>query len=323
LSLKKALIIGITGQDGSYLAEFLLDRGYEVIGISRRSNTSDFDRIKHIQSQISIETADPLDQSSLNSALESIQPDEVYNLGGQSFIGFSWQEPVLDAETTGLGVARILEAIRHHCPHSRFYQSSSSEMFGDALEVPQNENTPFNPRSPYGLSKMYGHWITRLYRKQYGLFTLSGILYNHESPRRRMEFVTRKITNGAARIKLGLDDELRLGNPEYRRDWGFAGDYVRAMFLMLQQEEPEDFVIATGETHSVRELCEMAFGYLGLEYRDYVVEDPLFFRPAEEKLLVGDSSLARRKLNWEPETNFIELVQMMADSDCLTLSAKL
>ncbi len=312
---KRALITGITGQDGSYLAEFLLSQGYEVIGMIRRSSTVNFDRIYHIQDKITLVQGDLLDQSSLMDIIAEYQPDEVYNLAAQSFVPTSWKQPVLTGEFTALGVTRILEAIRLVKPDIRFYQASSSEMFGKVREVPQNENTPFYPRSPYGVAKVYGHWITVNYRESYGIYAVSGILFNHESPRRGLEFVTRKVTYGVARIKLGLAKELRLGNLEARRDWGYAPDYVRAMWMMLQQDKPEDYVVATGETHSVRELCEIAFGYVGLDYRDFVVQDPRFFRPAEVDLLVGDASKARKKLGWKPSVTFEELVKIMVDAD--------
>ncbi|RME08562.1 MAG: GDP-mannose 4,6-dehydratase [Anaerolineae bacterium] len=310
-----ALISGITGQDGSYLAEFLLQKGYRVLGMVRRSSTVTFGRIEHIQDQIEIIQGDLHDQGSLVAIMEEYRPDEVYNLAAQSFVPTSWNQPVLTGEVTALGVARMLEAIRLAHPQARFYQASSSEMFGKVREVPQKETTPFYPRSPYGVAKVYGHWITVNYRESHNLFACSGILFNHESPRRGLEFVTRKITHGVARIKLGLSNELRLGNLEARRDWGFAGDYVEAMWLMLQQDEPDDYVVCTGETHSVREFCEMAFGYVGLDYRDYVVQDPRFYRPAEVDLLVGDPSKAREKLGWRPRVSLEELVQMMVDAD--------
>ncbi len=321
--MPRALVTGVTGQDGSYLAEFLLQQGYEVIGMVRRSSTVNFDRIYHYQDKITIVQGDLLDQSSLMAILEEYQPDEVYNLAAQSFVPTSWKQPVLTGEFTALGVTRILEAIRLVKPDARFYQASSSEMFGKVREVPQNENTPFYPRSPYGVAKVYGHWITVNYRESYGLFAVSGILFNHESPRRGLEFVTHKVTHGAARIKLGLADELRLGNLDARRDWGYAPDYVRAMWLMLQQDEPEDFVIATGETHSVRELCEIAFGHLGLDYRDFVVQDPRFYRPAEVDLLVGDASKAHKKLGWRPTISFEELVKLMVEADMENLQREM
>lgn len=318
---KTALITGITGQDGSYLAEYLLDLGYRVVGMVRRTSTVNFDRIKHIQDRIDIVQGDLLDQSSLMEIIREHQPSEVYNLAAQSFVPTSFTQPVLTGEFTALGVTRLLEAIRHVKPDTRFYQASSSEMFGKVKEVPQNENTPFHPRSPYGVAKVYGHWITVNYRESYDLFACSGILFNHESPRRGLEFSTHKVTHGAARIKLGLQRELRLGNLEARRDWGYAGDYVRAMWLMLQQDKPDDYVIATGETHSVRELCEVAFGYLGLNWQDYVVIDPKYYRPAEVDLLIGDASKARCVLGWEPTIRFEQLVRMMVDADLHALQA--
>lgn len=312
---KRALITGITGQDGSYLAEFLLEKGYEVIGMVRRSSTVNFERIKHIQDKLTLVSGDLLDEVSLIHILREHRPHEVYNLAAQSFVQTSWPQPVFTGETTALGVTRLLDAVRIVDPDIRFYQASSSEMFGKVVEVPQKETTPFYPRSPYGVAKVYGHWITVNYRESYGMHTTSGILFNHESPRRGLEFVTRKISHGVARIKLGLDEELRLGNLEARRDWGFAGDYVEAMWLMLQQDQPDDYVIATGETHSVREFCELAFSYVGLDYRDYVVIDQRFMRPAEVDLLIGDPSKARQKLGWQPRTSFPELVQMMVEAD--------
>ncbi|RCK73004.1 MAG: GDP-mannose 4,6-dehydratase [Anaerolineae bacterium] len=310
-----ALITGITGQDGSYLAEFLLSKGYQVIGMVRRSSTVTFERIQHIQDDITIAQGDLHDQSSLVSIIETYQPDEVYNLAAQSFVPTSWSQPVLTGEATALGVTRLLEAIRLVKPDTRFYQASSSEMFGKVREVPQRETTPFHPRSPYGVAKVYGHMITVNYRESYGMYAVSGILFNHESPRRGLEFVTRKITYGAARIKLGLANELRLGNLEARRDWGFAGDYVQGMWLMLQQEEAEDYVLGTGVTHSVRDFCELAFSHLGLDYRKYVVQDARFFRPAEVDLLVSDPTKAHQKLGWRPTVSFEELVQMMVEAD--------
>ncbi|MDW8395819.1 MAG: GDP-mannose 4,6-dehydratase [Anaerolineae bacterium] len=312
---KTALITGITGQDGSYLAEFLLQKGYRVVGMVRRSSTVNFDRIQHIQDQIELAQGDLLDQSSLMELIREHQPDEVYNLAAQSFVPTSFSQPVLTGEFTALGVTRLLEAIRHVKPDTRFYQASSSEMFGKVVETPQRETTPFYPRSPYGVAKVYGHWITVNYRESYNLFACSGILFNHESPRRGLEFVTRKVTHAVARIKLGLQHELRLGNLEARRDWGFAGDYVRAMWLMLQQDKPDDYVVATGETHSVRELCEVAFSHVGLNWQDYVVVDPKYYRPAEVDLLIGDASKARRVLGWQPEVTFEQLVRMMVDAD--------
>jgi GDPmannose 4,6-dehydratase len=319
MSKRIALVTGVTGQDGSYLAEFLLSQGYEVLGMVRRSSTINFDRIHHFQDKITIVQGDLLDQMSLLDILREYRPQEVYNLAAQSFVPTSWKQPVLTGEFTALGVTRVLEAIRIVDPEILFYQASSSEMFGRVQEVPQNERTPFYPRSPYGVAKVYGHWITINYRESYDLFACSGILFNHESPRRGLEFVTHKITYGAVRIKLGLADELRLGNLEARRDWGYAGDYVKAMWLMLQQDEPDDYVVATGETHSVQELCEVAFGYLNLDWRKYVVCDPQFFRPAEVDLLVGDSSKARAKLGWETSVSFEELIQLMVDADMRAL----
>ncbi|HEY77030.1 MAG TPA: GDP-mannose 4,6-dehydratase [Thermoflexia bacterium] len=313
--MPKALITGITGQDGSYLAEFLLEKGYEVIGMIRRTSTVNFSRIQHIQDKITMVSGDLLDQGSLINILQEYQPDEVYNLAAQSFVPTSWEQPVFTGEVTALGVTRILEAIRAVDKDIRFYQASSSEMFGKVREVPQNEDTPFYPRSPYGVAKVYGHWITVNYRESYGLHATSGILFNHTSPRRGLEFVLRKITYHVAKIKLGLTDKLPLGNLDAKRDIGFAGDYVRAMWMMLQQPEPDNYVIATGETHSVREMCEEAFGYVDLDWRDYVVQDPRFMRPAEVDLLVGDYSKARRVLGWEPTVSFRELVRMMVDAD--------
>jgi GDPmannose 4,6-dehydratase len=321
MSRKTALITGITGQDGSYLADFLLEQDYHVLGMVRRSSTVNFDRITHLQEKEALEIVqgDLLDQMSLIDILREYKPTEVYNLAAQSFVPTSWRQPVLTGEFTALGVTRMLDAIRIVNPEIRFYQASSSEMFGKVREVPQNEDTPFYPRSPYGVAKVYGHWITINYRESYDLFACSGILFNHESPRRGLEFVTHKVTYGAARIKLGLADELRLGNLDARRDWGYAGDYVRAMWLMLQQDEPDDFVIATGETHSVRRLCEVAFGYLDLNYEDYVVVDKKFYRPAEVDLLIGDCSKAKAKLGWEPQVNFEELIGMMVEADLAAL----
>ncbi len=312
---RRALITGITGQDGSYLAEFLLGQGYEVIGMVRRTSTVNFERIKHFQERVTLVTGDLADEVSLISILREHRPSEVYNLAAQSFVQTSWAQPVFTGETTALGVTRMLDAVRIVDPEIRFYQASSSEMFGKVVEVPQTERTPFYPRSPYGVAKVYGHWITVNYRESYNMFACSGILFNHESPRRGLEFVTRKISHGVARIKLGLDEELRLGNLDAQRDWGFAGDYVEAMWLMLQQDHPDDYVIATGETHSVREFCELAFGYVDLDYRDYVVQDERFMRPAEVDLLIGDSTRARNALGWRPKTNFHELVHMMVDAD--------
>jgi GDPmannose 4,6-dehydratase len=319
MAKKVALITGITGQDGSYLAEFLLSQGYEVLGMVRRTSTVNFDRIRHFQDQITIVQGDLLDQMSLLDILREYRPAEVYNLAAQSFVPTSWKQPVLTGEFTALGVTRMLEAIRIVDPEIRFYQASSSEMFGKVHAVPQCETTPFYPRSPYGVAKVYGHWITVNYRESYNLFACSGILFNHESPRRGLEFVTHKVTYGAARIKLGLDHDVHLGNLEARRDWGYAGDYVQAMWLMLQQDEPDDYVIATGRTHSVRELCEAAFGCLGLDWQQYVVSDPKYFRPAEVDLLVGDASKAHAKLGWEPSVDFEELVRLMVEADMKAL----
>jgi GDPmannose 4,6-dehydratase len=312
---KRALITGITGQDGSYLAELLLDEGYEVIGMVRRSSTVTFERIAHLQDRIATVPGDLLDQASMIELLRAHRPDEVYNLAAQSFVQTSFSQPVLTGDVTGLGVTRLLDAIRIADPDIRFYQASSSEMFGKVVEVPQSESTPFYPRSPYGVAKLYGHWITVNYRESYGMHANSGILFNHESPRRGLEFVTRKIANGVARIKLGLDREIRLGNLDAQRDWGFAGDYVTAMWKMLQQDQPGDFVVATGETHSVREFCELAFGAVDLAWQDHVVIDERFFRPAEVDLLVGDPVQAREVLEWAPHTSFPALVQMMVDAD--------
>lgn len=317
--VKRALITGVTGQDGSYLAEFLLEKGYEVIGMVRRTSTVNFERIKHIQDKITLASGDLVDQVSIIDVLREHRPDEVYNLAAQSFVPTSWSQPVLTGEVTALGVTRVLDAIRIVDPTIKFYQASSSEMFGKVREAPQNENTPFYPRSPYGVAKVYGHWITVNYRESYGLFACSGILFNHESPRRGLEFSTHKVTYRAARIKLGLANELRMGNLDAKRDWGYAGDYVKAMWLMLQQDEPEDYVVATGKTHSVRELCELAFSCLGLDWRDHVVADPKFLRPADVDCLVGDATKARTKLGWEPTVTFEELIQMMVDADLETL----
>jgi GDPmannose 4,6-dehydratase len=317
---KSALITGITGQDGSYLAEFLLEQGYEVYGLVRRCSNPSDQRIAHLQSRLRLLSGDLLDQASLERALQVARPHEVYNLAAQSFVQASFTEPTLTGDVTALGVTRLLEAIRQVDTSIRFYQASSSEMFGKVQETPQREGTPFYPRSPYGVAKLYGHWITRNYRESYGMYCASGILFNHESPRRGLEFVTRKITDGAARIKLGLATELRLGNLDAKRDWGFAGDYVRAMWLMLQAESPSDYVIATGETHSVREFCEIAFAALGLNWQDYVVTDPAFVRPAEVDLLLGDASRARDELGWTPRCAFPELVQMMVEADQARLS---
>lgn len=318
-----AIITGITGQDGSYLAESLLAKGYQVVGMVRRSSTVTFERIQHIQDDLNLIQGDLHDQSSLVDVVEQYHPDEIYNLAAQSFVPTSWNQPVLTGEVTALGVTRILEAIRLVNPKTRFYQASSSEMFGKVREVPQRETTPFYPRSPYGVAKVYGHWITVNYRESYNLYACSGILFNHESPRRGLEFVPRKISNGVARIKLGKAKELRLGNLESRRDWGFAADYVEGMWLMLQQEQPDDYVLGTGETHSVREFCEAAFGHVGLDYRDYVVQDPRFYRPAEVDLLVADPSKARQKLGWQPQVAFDELVHLMVDADMKRVAREL
>jgi len=312
---KTALITGINGQDGSYLAELLLSKGYRVTGIVRRSSTETQQRIEHIRNQIEIYQADLLDQSSLAKVMFDIQPDEVYNLAAMSFVPTSWQQPVLTAEFTAVGVTRMLEALRQSCPTAKFYQASSSEMYGKVLEVPQSENTPFYPRSPYGVAKAYGHYITVNYRESYNLFACSGILFNHESPRRGLEFVTRKITDAVAKIKAGLQSELRLGNLDARRDWGFAGDYVRAMWLMLQQDTADDFVIGTGETHTVREFVEIAFNHVGLDSEKYVVVDPKFYRPAEVDLLLGNPTKAMKTLGWKPNVSFNQLVTMMVDAD--------
>jgi GDPmannose 4,6-dehydratase len=321
MSEKKALITGITGQDGSYLAELLLEKGYEVYGMVRRSSTENFERIDHLTDRITLIQADLLDPTSLVEALEEAQPSEVYNLGAQSFVPTSWKQPVLTAEFTAVGVTRLLEAIRRVDTGIRFYQASSSEMFGKVREVPQSEQTPFYPRSPYGVAKAYGHFITVNYRESYELFAVSGILFNHESPRRGLEFVTRKISDGVARIKLGLAGELRLGNLDAKRDWGYAGDYVEAMWLMLQQAEPEDYVIATGEEHSVREFADLAFEHVGLDPEQYVKSDPEFLRPAEVDHLVGDATKAREKLGWQPRVSFAELVELMVDADLERLTA--
>lgn len=316
----KALITGITGQDGSYLAELLLEKGYHVVGMVRRSSTEPFDRIQHIRDKVEIRQADLLDQLSLITLIDDTKPDEVYNLAAQSFVPASWDQPVLTGEFDALGVTKILEAIRLVNRKIRFYQASSSEMFGRVLEVPQTEKTPFYPRSPYGVAKVYGHFITVNYRESYNIHASSGILFNHESPRRGLEFVTRKVTDGAARIKLGLAGELRLGNLDAERDWGFAGDYVEAMWLMVQQDRPDNFVIATGRGHSVKNLVEVAFAHLDLDYRDFVKTDPRFVRPAEVDHLLGDASFARRQFGWEPKTTFEQLVKMMVDADMARIS---
>lgn len=316
-----ALITGVTGQDGSYLSEFLLKKGYTVVGMVRRSSTVTFERLIHIQDDITIVQGDLHDQSSLVALLEEYQPEEVYNLAAQSFVPTSWSQPILTGEVTALGVSRMLEAIRLVNPKIKFYQASSSEMFGKVMEVPQRESTPFYPRSPYGVAKVYGHWITINYRESFDIFAASGILFNHESPRRGIEFVTRKIAYHAAKIKLGLAKELRLGNLESQRDWGYAGDYVEAMWLMLQHQTPDNFVIGTGETHSVREFCELAFGYVGLNYEDYVVQDQRYYRPAEVDLLISDPAKAQKELGWQPQVSFKELVEMMVESDLRLIQA--
>lgn len=313
--MPKALITGITGQDGSYLAEFLLEKGYDVVGMLRRSSTVNFERISGIQDHIELAQGDLIDGASMVHVLREHEPDEIYNLAAQSFVQTSFGQPVLTGEITALGVTRLLDAIRLVQPEAKFYQASSSEMFGKAVEVPQNEKTSFHPRSPYGVAKAYGHWITVNYRESYDMFACSGILFNHESPRRGMEFVTRKITHGVARIKMGLQEELRLGNLDAQRDWGYAGDYVEAMWQMLSRETPKDYVISTDETHSVREFCEIAFGVVDLDWEQYVKIDPKYYRPAEVDLLIGDSSVARAELGWKPKTSFEELITMMVEAD--------
>ena len=316
----RALITGITGQDGSYLAEFLLAKGYEVHGMVRRSSEEKFERIAHIRDKVTLHQGDLLDQYSITSMLAKVEPNEVYNLAAQSFVPTSWSQPLLTGEFTALGVTKVLEAIRHAAPATRFYQASSSEMFGRVRETPQTEDTPFYPRSPYGVAKVYGHFITVNYRESFNIFAVSGILFNHESPRRGLEFVTRKVTDGVARIRLGLSDTLRLGNLDAKRDWGFAGDYVEAMWRMLQRDVARDYLVATGETHTVRELCEIAFARANLDWQKYVVVDPAFIRPAEVDLLVGDPSKAQRDLAWEPKVNFRQLIEMMVDADLERLS---
>jgi GDPmannose 4,6-dehydratase len=318
----KALITGITGQDGSYLAEFLLSKGYEVVGVVRRTSHHSYERIEHLLDRIEVVAADLLDQHSLTVVLQETRPDEVYNLAAQSYVPTSWTQPVLTGEFTALGVTRILEAIRLVHPAAKFYQASSSEMFGRVSQTPQQENTPFYPRSPYGVAKVYGHWITVNYRESYDLYAVSGILFNHESPRRGIEFVTRKVTDGVARVKLGLTTEIRLGNLDARRDWGYAGDYVDAMWRMLQQPAPRDYVIGTGQTHSVRELVEAAFAHVGLDWRKHVVSDPKYMRPAEVDLLQADPSKARAELGWAPKVRFDQLVAMMVDADLERLRGK-
>jgi GDPmannose 4,6-dehydratase len=318
---RRALVTGITGQDGSYLADLLLEKGYEVHGMVRRSSTETFQRLAHIRDDIVLHTGDLLDQRSLGDVLRAVEPDEIYNLAAMSFVAASWNQPVLTAEFTGVGVTRMLEAMREAAPEARFYQASSSEMFGKVREVPQTESTPFYPRSPYGVAKAYGHHITVNYRESYGLYACSGILFNHESPRRGLEFVTRKVTHGAASIKLGMSSELRLGNLDAERDWGYAKDYVEAMWLMLQQDEPDDFVIATGKSNSVRELVDLSFARVGLDPADHIVQDDRFMRPAEVDHLIGDFAKAREQLGWEPRTSFEELVGLMVDADLELLSS--
>jgi GDPmannose 4,6-dehydratase len=320
--MAKALITGITGQDGSYLAEHLLAKGYEVVGVVRRTSHHSYERIEHLIPRVRIVAADLLDQHSLTMVIQEAQPDEVYNLAAQSFVPTSFTQPVLTGEFTALGVTRILEAVRLVCPRARFYQASSSEMFGKVQETPQRETTPFYPRSPYGIAKLYGHWITVNYRESYGLYAVSGILFNHESPRRGIEFVTRKVTDAVARIKLGLATELRMGNLDAKRDWGFAGDYVDAMWRMLQQDTPQDYVIGTGETHSVQDLLEVAFAHLGLDWRKYVAVDTKFYRPAEVDVLIADPTRARTELGWQPTETFESLVKMMVDADMVRLRPK-
>ncbi len=312
---RTALITGVTGQDGSYLADFLLEKGYKVHGMVRRASTENFERINHLRDKIELHQADLLDELSLIELMQKVKPDEIYNLAAMSFVPTSWTQPILTSEYTAVGVVRMLEAMRRVCPQARFYQASSSEMFGHVRETPQTENTPFYPRSPYGVAKVFGHYITINYRESYDLFAVSGILFNHESPRRGKEFVTRKVTDGVARIKLGLQQTISMGNLDAKRDWGFAGDYVRAMWMMLQADEPDDYVIATGATHTVRELCEVAFSHVGLDWEAHVQIDPRFIRPAEVELLLGDSSKARRVLGWKPTVDFEGLVKMMVDAD--------
>jgi GDPmannose 4,6-dehydratase len=319
----RALITGITGQDGSYLAELLLEKGYDVFGVVRRSSTEKFERIAHLTDRIHLIQADLTDQVSIIEAIKDTRPKEIYNLAAQSFVPTSWKQPILTGDVTALGVTRLLEAIRVLDTSIRFYQASSSEMFGDVRETPQTESTPFYPRSPYGVAKVYGHGITVNYRESYGIFACSGILFNHESPRRGLEFVTRKVSHAVARIKHGLQDKLRLGNLEAKRDWGFAGDYVRAMWLMLQQDAPDDYVIASQKTHSVRDMCEVAFSHAGLDWKDHVIEDPAFYRPAEVHLLLGDCAKARAQLGWVPEVTFEGLIQMMVDADLEQIQTEL
>jgi len=318
-TVRRALITGITGQDGSYLAELLIEKGYEVCGMVRRASVEKFERIEHLRNRVELRQADLLDQLSLIELVKDFRPTEIYNLAAQSFVPTSWSQPMLTAEFDAVGVTRVLEAVRLVDPTIRFYQASSSEMFGKVREVPQRETTPFHPRSPYGVAKVYGHYITVNYRESYGIFACSGILFNHESPRRGLEFVTRKVSHGVARIKLGLERELRLGNLEAKRDWGFAGDYVEAMWLMLQQPEPDDYVVATGENHTVRELAEVAFSHVGLDWQQFVKVDPAFLRPAEVDTLIGDPSKARARLGWKPRVSFQDLVRMMVDADLARL----
>ena len=319
----KALITGVTGQDGSYLAEFLLSKGYEVCGMVRRASTSTFERVSHLRDKIDLRQADLLDELSLMELMEDTQPDEIYNLAAMSFVPTSWSQPILTGEFTAIGVVRVLEAMRRVCPKAKFYQASSSEMFGKVREMPQTELTPFYPRSPYGVSKAFGHYITVNFRESYDLFAVSGILFNHESPRRGKEFVTRKVTDGVARIKLGLTEELRMGNLDSKRDWGFAGDYVEAMWLMLQQDKPDDYVVSTGIAHSVKELLEIAFEHVGLDYEKHVVIDPEFIRPAEVEHLLGDCTKARQELKWEPKVSFAEMTRMMVDADMERVQAEI
>ncbi len=320
---KRALITGITGQDGSYLAEFLLSKGYQVFGMVRRSSVEKFERISHLRDKIELIQGDLLDQFSLVRVMEETKPDEVYNLGAQSFVPTSWEQPVLTSEFTALGVTKLLEAVRSVKPDAKFYQASSSEMYGKVLETPQTETTPFYPRSPYGVAKVYGHYITVNYRESYDMFAVSGILFNHESPRRGMEFVTRKVTDGVARIKLGVEEDIKLGNLDAKRDWGFAGDYVRAMWMMLQQDTPDDYVISTGQTHSVRDLVEVAFSAVGLDWQQYVKIDQRFVRPAEVELLLGDSTKAKEKLGWVPEVTFEQMIKMMVEEDLKRVEAEI
>jgi GDPmannose 4,6-dehydratase len=320
---KRALITGITGQDGSYLAEFLLEKGYDVYGVVRRASTETFERIKHIKDKVTLVQADLTDQVSIIDALREVRPQEVYNLGAQSFVPTSWKQPILTGDVTALGVTRCLEAIRVLDKSIRFYQASSSEMYGDVRETPQRETTPFYPRSPYGVAKTYGHWITVNYRESYDMFAVSGILFNHESPRRGLEFVTRKVSDGVARIKLGVAKELRLGNLEAKRDWGFARDYVKAMWLMLQQDKADDYVIATGQQHTVQEMCEIAFSRVDLDWKKFVVTDPNFYRPAEVHTLLGDCTRAKKELGWEPETSFKQLIEMMVDADLARVKSEI